>query len=166
MPTHLTKYFGEVELDDAEKYYEITLELHGKSVEVTIELQKGISPVSELELQTVDDYLNDLENHEQIIRGKLREDFRAEGEAKNYIDSQIEEQDPDEIAELIKPFSKRFSKAEKVLAALQLVELRFYPQKDDKMFAVYDYTIGQDLTDDLLVVKLSKDNSLEITIES
>jgi len=57
-------------------------------------------------------------------------------------------------------------KKEKLLSVIQLLRIGFYPEKEDALFAMYDYTIQEELTNDLLVVKISKNDQPVVTIES
>jgi ATP-dependent exoDNAse (exonuclease V) beta subunit len=67
---------------------------------------------------------------------------------------------------LLEDADKNLSKQQQMLSMLKLLTIIFYPEKDDNMFAVCDYSIGEDLTDDLIAVKLYKDGHIRIDIES
>ena len=166
MATHLTKYFGEIDFERLEEWYETELELNGKTVEVSITVSTKSKSLDKNDIQQVDDYVENLQSNEESIRLLIQEDFREKGETKDYIDTQIENQDKEDIADLIKAADKKLSKKEKLLSVLTLLRIVFYPEKEDKVFAVFDYTINEELTDDLLAVKLRKDKSVIIDIES
>ena len=166
MATRLTKYFGEIDFERLEEWYETELELNGKTVEVSITVSTKTNSLDKNDIQRVEDYVENLQSNEASIRLLIQEDFRGKGETKNYIDTQIEYQDKEDIADLIKAADKKLSKKEKLLSVLTLLRIVFYPEKEDKIFAVFDYTINEELTDDLLAVKLRKDNGVTIDIES
>ena len=96
----------------------------------------------------------------------INKDFKEDGEARGYIDDQIEGQEQDDIQDLIGDIDKKLSKEEKLLSVLSLLRVVFYPENEDKMFAVFDYTIDEELTDDLLAIKLYKDDRITIDIEN
>ncbi|MDU1893053.1 MAG: DUF2004 domain-containing protein [Dysgonomonas sp.] len=166
MATQLTKYFGEINLDELEEWYDTELELNGKKVEVSITVSTASKSLDKDDIQKIDDYIENLQSNEENIRFFIQEDFKRKGETKDYIDNQIEEQDKEDITYLIRDADKKLSKEEKLLSALILLRIVFYPEKEDNMFAVFDYTINEELTDDLLAVKLYKNDSIRIDIES
>jgi Protein of unknown function (DUF2004) len=166
MDLHSTKYFGEIDLDNVEEYYEIELELDNRTVELTINISTANRTIDKESINKIEDYIANLQTNEKDIRSFILEDFKEKGESKNYIDFQIEGQEKEDIADLISNADKKLNKREKLLSVLYLLRIGFYPETEDKVFAVYDYTIDDDLTDDLLVVILYKDNTARITIES
>lgn len=166
MATYLTKFFGEIDFEKLEEWYETELELNGKTVEVSITVSTASKSLDKDDLQKVDDYIETLYSNEESVRLFIQEDFKKKGETKDYIDNQIEEQDKEDIADLIRNADKKLSKKEKLLSVLVLLRIVFYPEKEDNMFAVFDYTINEELTDDLLAVKLYKNNNVRIDIES
>jgi Protein of unknown function (DUF2004) len=166
MTLHSTKYFGEIDLDKVEEYYEIGLELNKRTVELTINISTESKIIDKESISKIEDYIDNLQTNEKDIRSFILEDFKEKGESKNYIDFQIEGQDKEDISDLISDADKTLNKREKLLSVLYLLRISFYPETEDKVFAVYDYTIDDDLTDDLLVVILYKDNTARITIES
>ena len=166
MATHLTKFFGEINFEKLEEWYETELELNGKTVEVSITVSTKSKSLDKNDIQRVEDYVENLQSNEESIRLLIQADFMGKGETKDYIDTQIENQDKEDIADLIKTADKKLSKKEKLLSVLTLLRIVFYPEKEDKIFAVFDYTIDEELTDDLLAVKLRKDNGVIIDIES
>ncbi len=166
MDLRSTKYFGEIDLDNVEEYYEIELELDNRTVELTINISTANRTIDKESINKIEDYIANLQTNEKDIRSFILEDFKEKGESKNYIDFQIEGQEKEDIADLISNADKKLNKKEKLLSVLYLLRISFYPEMEDKVFAVYDYTIDDDLTDDLLVVILYKDNTARITIES
>lgn len=165
MPILLTKHFGEIDLDNPKEYYETEVELHERKTEITISI---INPkmVDEESIKAIDDYIDNLIINEKVSRIIIQENFQDQREAKNYIDFEIEKLDESDISILTTDAKKNLKIEEQLLSALYLLRVSFYPEKDDKVFAVYDYTIEEDLTNNLLVVIINKDNSTRITIES
>jgi hypothetical protein len=166
MALYSTKFFGEIELDNVEKYYEIDVELYDKTVELTIYISTASTSVDKESIIAIENYIENLEENEKDIRSLIWEDFKSGGEVKNYIDWQIDEQEKEEIDNLILTVDKKLNKREKLLSVIYLLRIGFYPEKEDKVFAVHDYTIDDDLTDELLVAILDKNNTVTITIES
>lgn len=166
MAFYSTKYFGKIDLDNVEEYYEMEIELNNRPVEVTINISTASKSIDKASINKIENYIDNLQKNEKDIRSFILDDFKEEGESKNYIDFQIEGQEKENITDLISNTNRKLNKKEKLLSVLYLLRIDFYPEKEDKVFAVYDYTIDEDLTDDLLVIVLYKDNTARITIES
>ena len=162
---HLTKYFGEIDLDNVEECYETEIEVRERPVEITMNIT-GSKTIDSDSIQAVEDYLDNLTINEEDIRQIINQDFKEKGEAKNYIDFQLDGLDKDDIADLIEGADKKLNKKEKLLSVLYLLRVGFYPEKEDNSFAVYDYTIEEEYTNDLLVIIIGKDNNVRLTIES
>lgn len=62
----------------------------------------------------------------------------------------IEEQSKEDITNLIEKVYKKMKKSEKLLSVLTLLRIIFYLEKEDKTFAIFDYTIDKGLTDQFL----------------
>jgi hypothetical protein len=166
MTKYLTKHFGEIDLDSLEEWYDSEIEINGKIVEISIAISAALSGVDESSLQAIDNYIDNLNINEISIRYIIEKDFHKGGEVADYIEQQIKHQDKEKITNLIFNIDKKITKKEKLLSILDLLWIRFYPERDDTMFAVFDYTICEELTDDLIAVKLLKDENILIDIES
>lgn len=166
MAFYSTKYFGEIDLDNAKEYYEIETQFDNKTIELTINISTASKSIDKGSINEIESYIDNLQTNEKDIRIFISDDFKENEKVKNYIDLQIEGQEKEDISDLISDTNKKSNKKERLLSVLYLLRINFYPEKENKVFAVYDYTISDDLTDDLLVVILYKDNSAKITIES
>ncbi len=161
-----TKHFGKIDLKKPNEWYETEIELNGKVIEVLITYSKTALNVDQEILQNIDNFIDNLNTNETKIRHVIHDDFKQKGNTAYYIENQIEEQDKNDISRLIRNADKKLTKKEKLLSVLTLLRIVFYPEKEDNVFAVFDYTIDEEITDDLLAVKFYKDNSISIDIES
>jgi hypothetical protein len=160
-----TRYFGEIDLDRLEEWYDTEIELHKNTVEISITVSTKVK-VDTANIQAVDDFIDELKSDERHIRQIIYHDFKKGGETKTYIDLQVDGLEKEDIADLIEGADKSLNDKEKLLSVLHLLRIIFYPEQEDNTFAVLDYTIDKELTDDLLVFVINKDNSSKITIES
>jgi hypothetical protein len=169
MTTYNSKYFGKIDFKQLKECYETDIEFNNKMIEITINSTSSITQSFGLEsIKLIDDYIDNLAKNEAIIRDVIYEDFNIypKGFVRSYINGQIKDQDKEDIADLIAEVDKKLKKNEKLLSVLYLLRIGFYPEKEVLFFANYDYTIDEDLTDELLVVVENKDNSIAITLES
>ncbi len=150
-------YFGLIDFENLQEWYEIEMPFNNRNIAVSITILSKNSVEKEA-IERIDNYLSDLEKKEQFIRKILFQNYVEQGEVKNYIDFIKEDLATNEIAAL--------PDDEKIVQQLHLLQIVFYPEKEDTMFSVFDYTIGEELTDDLLVVKYYKNENIRITIES
>lgn len=160
-----TKYFGEIDLDNVEQYYEGVIKLSERPIEVSINIGAAKS-LTENSVKAIDSYVDNIVTNEQNIRQTIQSNFKDQGEAKNYINFLLTDHDEDDLVSLTEDNTEDLGLEEKLLSTLYLLRISFYPEEADKVFAVYDYTIDEDLTNDLLVVIVSKDGKVKITIES
>jgi hypothetical protein len=156
--TESTKHFGQIELKGVERYYETEVELNGRSVEITINIT-GSGDLESNEVKRVDAFVDDLENHIEALKNIFLQDFKNEGETKNYIDSQIREEN-------VLGIEAATGNVEALISALYPVRINFYPEKDDEMFAMFDFTLNETISEDILALKIYKNNQVQIGIES
>lgn len=165
MNSYLSKYFGEIELNKVKQWYESEIELKGKSVEIVI----NISIATEIDREwiiAIDDYLENLQQHEEEIRQIMHRDLKKKSVTKEYIDILLEYHEKEDITELIKGTDKSLTKKERILSILYVSTINFFPETADDVFVVYDFTVDEELTDQLLVVVESKKQEISMKIES
>jgi hypothetical protein len=166
MNKYISKHFGEMDLDAVEECYEGEIEYKEK----TITLDLYIMAAKQIEagyIRAVDDFLDHLSLHEAAIRSALKKDLKVGGFTRSYVDIMLEELDEDEINDLLAGADQKLKKKEQLLSLIYLHRIGFYPEKEDESLAVFDYTLNEDLTDELLVVNISKDKQIKwITVES
>jgi len=81
------------------------------------------------------------------------------------VNFHFEELDASEIDKVLVGTDASKSKEERLLSALKLVRVGFYPGKEN--YAVWDYTIGRDITDMLVVVNTDNKGTIQyVTWES
>ena len=161
-----SKYFGEIDDENLAEWYETTTQLHNREIDISMTFLSEKRIVDNDIFEKIDLYIDNLVENEQEIYSLLKEDYNQEGVTKEYIDIQTKYLESDDISMLIKNADSKLSKEEKLLSMVKLLQIVFYPDKEDNMFAVYDYTIDEELTDDLLVAKLYKDDGVTVTLKS
>ena len=157
-------YFGLIDFENPQEWYEIEMELNNRKITVSITILSKNS-VNKGAIERIDNYLSDFEKNEQFIRKIIFQNYIEQGETKNYVGFIKEDLATSEIASLTKA-NINLSDDEKIVQQLYLHQIVFYPEKGDTMFSVFDYTIDEELTDNLLVVKYYKNENIKITIES
>jgi hypothetical protein len=166
MNKYLSTYFGEIDLEAEEEWYEGEVELKGNIVTLDMYIHGAIK-VDSIYIKAVDDFLDDLPDFEESIRIALRKDLKPKRMTYDYISILLDELEKEEIDELIKDTDRNLKKRERILSAVYLSRIGLYPEKEDMTIATFDYTLSSDLTDQLLVVNISKNREVQwITVES
>lgn len=141
-------HFGEIEINPPDEWSEGTVSIDNTPVSLDLNFYEGVPDhdwVTEYE-----NYVNDLQQHKAEVDAAINADFQDQGAAKEYVDFHIEELDAPVIDEVLARTTPTLPKEERLLSALKLVRVGIYPGEEN--YAVWDYTIGSDITDMLVVV--------------
>lgn len=166
MNKYISKHFGEMNLDAAEEWYEAEIEYKGRTVTLDLYIERP-KQIEFAYVKMVDDFLDSLSKYEASIRSALEKDLKERGFTHSYIEILKQEIDEEEMESLLLEADKKLRKKEQILSVIYLSRIGLYSDKGDETLAVFDYTISEDLTDELLVVNLSKEKQIQwITVES
>lgn len=141
-------YFGEIEINSPKETNECKVSLGKCLIELDLNLYDGI-PKHDW-VKEYEDYILNLFQHKKNVEIAFMADYDTGEETKEYIDFQLEELDSSVIDKVLAGTDASKSKEERLLSALKLVRIGFYP--GNKNYAVWDYTIGRDITDMLVVI--------------
>lgn len=141
-------YFGEVEINSPQEYNEGQIVIDNRQIKLDLNFYDGVPEydwVAEYE-----NYIKDLEQHKADVEAAIRADYEDGGDVKEYVDFHLEELDASIIDKVLVGTDASESKEERLLTALKLKRIGFYPGNEN--YAVWDYTIGREITDLLVVV--------------
>lgn len=141
-------YFGEIDVSSPQKRNEGQFVVDNCQVELDLNFYDGVP-----DHNWVDDYENYIKNikrHKSVVEAAIRSDYEEGGDVKEYVDFHLEELDSAVIDTVLEGTDTSKTKEERLLSALKLVRIGFYPAKDN--YAVWDYTIGRDIADQVVVV--------------
>lgn len=141
-------YFGEVEINSLQEYNEGQIVIDNRQIKLDLNFYDGVPEydwVAEYE-----NYIKDLEQHKADVEAAIRADYEDGGDVKEYVDFHLEELDASIIDKVLVGTDASKSKEERLLTALKLKRIGFYPGNEN--YAVWDYTIGREITDLLVVV--------------
>ena len=153
MSTYDLHPFGEINLKAVEACYEGEIEFQARNLEVDLNFDK--EKVSEKKLEVVRSMIEHIDQLDLNNKKYIQDDFKDESEdvTRNYIDFHLNEIGSEKLSGLIDINDTSISKEEQLLSKLHLVRVGFYPESREH-FAVFDYTIGQDLTDYIVVINV------------
>ncbi len=162
-----SKFFGEIDINNVQDCYDASLDLDGAAINVDVWFeQKTIDP--EL-IEEVDSFYNALPSHVRLVKEIIASDFEFGEEVKEYLDNELYALEDPELAALGIDLTKdEPAKMHDLYQKLHLKRVGTYPSEPaGGAFAVFDFTISEEITDQLLVVKLDKQGQLvELTSES
>lgn len=141
-------YCGEVEINSPQEYNEGQIVIDNRQIKLDLNFYDGVPEydwVAEYE-----NYIKDLEQHKADVEAAIRADYEDGGDVKEYVDFHLEELDASIIDKVLVGTDASKSKEERLLTALKLKRIGFYPGNEN--YAVWDYTIGREITDLLVVV--------------
>ena len=141
-------YFREVEINSPQEYNEGQIVIDNRQIKLDLNFYDGVPEydwVAEYE-----NYIKDLEQHKADVEAAIRADYEDGGDVKEYVDFHLEELDASIIDKVLVGTDASKSKEERLLTALKLKRIGFYPGNEN--YAVWDYTIGREITDLLVVV--------------
>lgn len=141
-------YFGEVEINSPQEYNEGQIVIDNRQIKLDLNFYDGVPEydwVAEYE-----NYIKDLEQHKADVEAAIRADYEDGSDVKEYVDFHLEELDASIIDKVLVGTDASKSKEERLLTALKLKRIGFYPGNEN--YAVWDYTIGREITDLLVVV--------------
>lgn len=141
-------YFGEIDVNSPEEYNEGQVVIDNRQIRLDLNFYDGVP-----DHNWVDDYENyikEMKQHKSVVEAAIRSDYEEDGDVKEYVDFHLEELDSAVIDTVLEGTDTSKTKEERLLSALKLVRIGFYPSEDD--YAVWDYTIGRDIADQVVVV--------------
>ncbi len=149
-------YFGEVEINSPQETTEGKVTIDNHPIELDLNFYDDVPEhnwVTEYE-----DYIKDLEQHKADVEAAIRVDYENGGDVKEYVDFHLQELDASVIDKALAGTDASKPKEERLLSALKLVRIGFYPSEEN--YAVWDYTIGREVAD--MVVVINTDNTGKI----
>jgi hypothetical protein len=152
-------HFGPLDPQLLEEYYDTEIDFNGNQIQV--DLNFGSSSIDPAKLETVKAFIDNIRIHDIRNKQFIDNDYKNEDgdTVKTYLEHHLEELGEDVLAEL--------SEHEKqLLKKLRLVRVGIYTEGEDQ-FAIFDYSLGQDITDYLVVINTDENGNLVyMTMES
>jgi Protein of unknown function (DUF2004) len=166
MATFTLPHFGPIDPSELEEYYNATIPFSNTTIEADLNFESKIITVEKLE--TVKHFIENIRIYDINNKGYMANEYNDEDgdTVQFYLQHHLEELGTTELAALLPPGSKSTDHEKLLLQKLHLVRVGIYPHNTD-YFAVFDYTLGQDITDQLVVIITDENGNLDyMTVES
>ena len=162
-------YFGHINLNELKEYYQTTIKLDGKDLEIDINFEN--KTIRQDDILKVKKFLQKISKFDIQNLKVIKTDFKEEGETSEYIEFYLDELDEAELSNIIDLKNVSISKEKQLLSKLKLIRVGLYPDEKygEEYFGVFDYSINIDgePCNQLLVVKTNEKGELDhITWES
>jgi hypothetical protein len=159
------KFFGKIDLNKTEEYIDVSANINGN--EISIDLNFIEEKISKQTIEPTIYILDNLSEIEKKAQKLIFEDYKIQNVVIDYIEHHLQEFSDENLLSLgIVQTEKLEEKKLKFLNKIKLVRIGIYPEDFDSI-AIFDYTIGRDLTQYLIVLRFdSEGNFVEIVMES
>ena len=155
-------HFGKLEIENLEEYYNVDIEFNGKEIQIDLNFEN--KTIDTATFDKINNFIENIEKFDKQNQDYIKNDFGDEnGETvKEYVTFHVEELGND-FLEQIDISSDNTDKEQAFLTKLYLTRVGLYPdgKYDTSYFAVFDYTVNKDLTDQLIVVNTDENGNLD-----
>jgi hypothetical protein len=160
MAAYTLPHFGDLDLKNLEEYYDVDIDYNGN--EIQLDLNFDANSIDPKRMDVVKQFIDNIAEFDKKNRTYIEADFADEDAdtVREYIEHHL-----DELPNLVKQGDES-SPEMQLLNALRLVRVGLYPDGEDQ-FAIFDYSIGKELTQYLVVINTDEKGNLDyLTMES
>lgn len=159
------EYFGKLNSNDLKEYYDTLIEVNQQKISIDLNFNDEYIGIENLKETNI--FLQNLEKHILKTNSLLLNELKNNIVIKEYVEYHLNEFNEDELLnlniELTDDFEKKYLK---FLKQIHIKRIGIYPD-DLNYFAIFDYTINEELTQYLIVMSLdSKGNLIDVVEES
>ncbi len=155
-------HFGKLQTENLEEYYNVDIEFKGKEIQIDLNFEN--KTIDTATFDKIKKFLENIGEFDKQNQSYIKSDFDDENgdTVKEYVTFHIEELG-DEFLEQIDISSDDVDKEQTFLTKLDLIRVGLYPdgKYNTSYFAVFDYTINRDLSDQLIVVNIDENGTLD-----
>ncbi|WNH14183.1 DUF2004 domain-containing protein [Thalassobellus suaedae] len=155
-----------IDSDKLEDYYDWTLILGNRKINLDLNFETGSTNQSEL--SQILEFVSRIPEFNKQNRNYIKSDFKQDvSMTSDYLNFYLDELNEDELSDIIDISNRKKSRNSQLMEKLNLIRVGIYPQAS--YFATFDYSIDIDgePCNQLLVVNINQDGTLDyITWES
>ncbi len=159
-------HFGKINLADLDSCYDAETVFNGKEIQLDLNFEKTSMGIRNM--YAVKNILDNLDAFDKQNKQYILRDFEDENgdTVKFYLEHHLEVAEEEELAAFIDLNDKTSEPIRQLFGKIHLKRVGFYPENEGG-FAIFDYSLGEDFTNYLIVVITDKDGKLkEMTMES
>lgn len=159
-------HFGAIDTEALKEYYVVEILFDSRQMQVDLHFENKF--IDEKKLETVMHFIDNIRIHDINNKRLIEKDFRnSNGDTVlEYANHHLDELGELDLRALIDYKDKSIDHQTQLVKKLHLVRVGLYPDSE-KEFAIFDYSIGQDLTNYLVVINTDENGNLDyMTMES
>ena len=159
-------HFGPIDSAALDEYYDVDIDFNNKEIQIDLNFENKTIDIERLEI--VKHFIENIRIHDLNNKKYIEVDFTDEDgdTVREYLEHHIEELATDDLNQLIGFNTKTIDRPKLLLKKLHLIRVGLYPDSKEQ-FAIFDYSIGQELTNYLVVINTDENGNLDyITMES
>ena len=166
MAKYTLPHFGVLDTDSLEDFYDVDIDLNGTDVQIDLNFDETSIDVAKMDL--IKNFIEKLDVFVKQNEGYIENNYTSDEDdtVKTYVEHHLKELDKETLSKLVNFEDATATPAQQLLSKLRLVRVGLYPDTEPQ-FATFDYSIGNDITDDLVVINTNQNGELDyMTIES
>ena len=160
MKDNLLPHFGKLPTENLEEYYDVDIDFKGNQIQIDLNFDSKTIDASTFE--KIKKVIENIEKFDEQNKKYILQDYNdEEGDTvKFYLEHHLDEVEKEELSALIN-FDDTANEPEKqLLNKLKMVRVGLYPNDKDN-FAIFDYSIGQEITNYLVVINTDENGALD-----
>ena len=160
MKEYALLHFGNLATENLEESYDANIEISGNEIRVDLNFEN--KTIDTKTLDKVRNLLENIEEYDTLNKSYILSDYNNEDgdTVKFYLQHHLEEIGEEELAGLINFEDKTRNIEQQLLKKLNLVRVGLYPDNEEN-FAVFDYSIGEEITNYLVVISTDWNGQLD-----
>jgi hypothetical protein len=166
MANYSLPHFADIDTNNLEEYYDVDIDLNGLEIQIDLNFER--KSIDSKRLDIAKQFIENISEFDKKNKKYIEQDYNDEESdtVKTYVGHHLNEVGKDELSDLVN-FDDEVTNPEiQLIKALQLVRVGLYPDSEEK-FAIFDYSIGRELTQYLVVIKTNENGVLDyMTMES
>jgi hypothetical protein len=166
MANYVLPHFGELDPKSLEEYYDVDIDFNGQKIQIDLNFENNSIDTKLLDI--VKQFIENISEFDKKNKKYIEQDYADEDAdtVRTYVEHHLEEVGKDELAGLVDFDNEKVKPEIQLMNSLRLVRVGLYPDNEDQ-FSVFDYSIGKDLTQYLVVININKEGNLDyMTMES
>jgi hypothetical protein len=166
MASYTLPHFGQLDTSNLEEYYDVGIEFNGKKIQIDLNFEN--KSIEKKRIDLVRKFLDNIVDFDKKNTKYIELDYDDEecDTIKTYVAHHLGEISKDDLIDLVDFNNKSIEPEKQLIKALHLVRVGLYPGNENQ-FAIFDYSIGRDLTDYLVVINTDEKGNLDyMTMES
>lgn len=160
MKEYTLPHFGNLATENLDEYYDVNIEFDGDEIEIDLNFEN--KTIDTITMDKVKNFIENIEKHNKLNHTYIVNDYNDEDgdTVRSYLEHHLEEVEKEELSDLINFDDKTTEPELQLLKNLKLVRIGLYPDNEDN-FAIFDYSIGVEITDYLVVLNTDEKGQLD-----